>query len=64
MVIALFAVAALLLYFGVRLILRELKKKKGRLAGERQPAEEMPAVEENQPVPEADQADHTENKEE
>ena len=51
-VIVFIAVAALLLFFGIRIILREINKKKGR------------AAEEQQPALETDQTDHTENKEE
>lgn len=67
-VIAFIAVAGLLLFFGIRLIRRELKKKKGQPVGEQKPVEEMQPTEEKQPVeemqpaPEADHADITEEK--
>ena len=61
-VIAFIVVAGLLLFFGIRLIRRELRKKKGQPAGEQQPAEEKQPVEEMQPAPEADHADVTEER--
>ena len=67
-VIAFIVVAGLLLFFGIRLIRRELRKKKGSPAGEQQPAKEMQPTEEKQPVeemqpaPEADHADVTEER--
>lgn len=67
-VIAFIVVAGLLLYLGIRLILREINKKKGRAAEEQQPAEEKQPSEEMQSAPdaspEADQTDQANETEE